>query len=148
MAGSPVQLSSDTVLYTTTASGRIEATFTATDEAGHSSTSSTTFTVIDPNDFTSPLVSLDDEDCIDISDRYSVTGSISDDNEVFYGLFYRDKGTANWTTFAQGSGFQPNGVLGVFDPTVFKNGVYELALYAEDLNQINRGQTTFLLLVT
>jgi len=132
--GQQVTLTGDTATYTATSPGFLKVEFTATDTAGHSSTATTFFRVVDPDDNTPPHVSLDEEKCVDITDRYSITGSISDEDEVFYALFYREQGTSQWQYLADGIGNPIKGELGVFDPTTKKNGVYQIGLYGEDLN--------------
>jgi len=51
---------------------------------------------------------------------------------VSYRLQSREKGASDWITFAEGTGASFSGELGIFDPTVLRNGVHEIRLYAED----------------
>ncbi len=67
----------------------------------------------------------------DIYDLYPVFG-VSDPGGVSWKLQCREKGASSWITFAEDSGTSFSGELGVFDPTVLRNGVHEVRLYAED----------------
>jgi RHS repeat-associated protein len=131
--GNPVFATDNELVYTADAGGLYTVTLTAADAAGHTRTENKTFQVIDPNDTTPPAVSLNETDCIDVTDLYTVTGTVADPGGVSYQLFHREQGSNQWIYFAEGSGNTITGSLGVFDPTVLKNGVYEIALYAEDL---------------
>ncbi len=77
-------------------------------------------------------MALNEQDSVDVTDRYDVFGSVSDIGGVNYQLLYRDQGADTWRRFAQNSDSEFNGVLGTFDPSLLKNGVYELVLYAEN----------------
>ncbi|MCP4130823.1 MAG: hypothetical protein GY754_07560, partial [bacterium] len=89
----------------------------------------------DPYDSSDPVAVLDDDDCITVTDLYSIGGSISDDNgEVSYRLEMREDGASEWITFAEGDGSEIEGELGVFDPTILRNGIHRMRLYAEDLS--------------
>jgi len=132
--GLEITIAGNKALYTATAPGRPRVVFTARDGAGLSASASTTFTVIDPADTTPPLVSLANTVCGDITTIHPVNGTISDENLVDYILAYREQGSSHWNLFGRGSAKNLSGELGTFDPTLLKNGVYELALYAEDIS--------------
>lgn len=134
VGGQPITLTGNQVEYVSDKPGRLSVSLTATDAAGLSSTDTAPLVVIDPNDTVPPTVSLTNQDCVDVTTPYSVTGEVRDTSDVYYGLYYRFKGTTEWIPFAQNEGNNNTGQLGVFDPTLLKNGVYELALYGEDLN--------------
>ncbi|RLC14055.1 MAG: hypothetical protein DRI57_15140, partial [Deltaproteobacteria bacterium] len=68
----------------------------------------------------------------DIYDLYPVFGTVSDPGGVTYKLQCREKGASSWITFEENSGASFSGELGVFDPTVLRNGVHEIRLHAED----------------
>lgn len=101
---------------------------------GLSETDTVEVRITDPNDISPPVVTLDLTECPDIYDLYPVFGTVSDTGGgVSYKLQCREKGASSWITFAEGeTGTSLSGELGVFDPTVLRNGVHEIRLYAED----------------
>jgi len=131
--GTPVTITGNTVDYAVQQYGLITAEITATDAAGLTGTDSVTLYVVNPFDAVSPLALLDETDCPDVTDRYSITGTVADISGVLYFLDARLQGETEWQTLAQGFGTDISGELGVFDPTTKPNGVYEIRLYAEDL---------------
>jgi hypothetical protein len=85
----PVTLIENQAVYTTGTPGAIPATATVGDAAGLSSSDSLTLTVIDSNDTTAPVVSLDEADCKDITSPYTINGAVSDESAFNYRLLYR-----------------------------------------------------------
>ena len=132
--GLPLQLTGNQAAYVTDASGIFTAEVTATDAAGFSTSARARFYVADPNDTTPPVVLLDDTVCADVTDLHVVTGSVSDEVGTDYTLSYRRQGTLEWIPFSGGSVTDLNGELGIFDPTLLKNGVYEIAVFAKDFS--------------
>ena len=133
--GTPLTLADEQAFYVATTASVFTAEASATDGVGLTSTVAVDFVVIEaPYDTTPPVVSLDEQDCIDVTDLYPITGSVFDENDFSYQLMAREKGTTEWVTFAEGtgSGAAITGELGVFDPTIRRNGVYEILLGAED----------------
>ncbi len=119
--------------HTYTEGGFYTLTLTVEDPSGLTDTASMQVRVADPSDTTSPDADLDDDDCVDVTDLYTITGSVYDENGVVYKLQLREQGTSTWVTFAEGEGTDITGDLGLFDPSVLKNGIYEIRLHAEDL---------------
>ncbi|MCP4107562.1 MAG: PKD domain-containing protein, partial [Desulfobacteraceae bacterium] len=127
--------------YTWHDAGTYTVTLTVTDPEGLAGTDTAEVRIADPDDSIPPELTLD-MDCPDVYDLYAVTGSVSDDSSVSYKLQSREKGASEWITFAQGSGASVSGELGVFDPTVLRNGIHEIRLYAEDLSGNASAMTT------
>ncbi|MCP4133710.1 MAG: PASTA domain-containing protein, partial [bacterium] len=133
--GDPVDLVGDEFIFSdTTAAGIYTAEVTVMDEAGFTASASTDFRVADPYDNTSPVAAFDDDDCITVTDLYSIQGEVSDEAGVSYTLQMREDGASEWITFAEGVTSSIEGELGVFDPTVLRNGIHRIRLYAEDLS--------------
>jgi RHS repeat-associated protein len=120
--------------YTATAVGFQLASAQAADVYGQPDADTVHFSIGDPNNATFPDVSLVDEDCITVTDIYTMNGTASDPDGVHYKFQVRERGATNWTTCFEGWGTSVNGALGVFDPTMLRNGAYESRLYAEDPN--------------
>ena len=122
--------------YTTQDTGFLTVTVSATDSAGNTGTGSAVFGVSDGADTSAPDVDLHDDvefECVEIAaDLYDISGSVSDDSEVYYQLQSREKGTQTWETLAEGTTSALDGVLATFDPTTHRNGIYELRLRADD----------------
>ena len=131
--GTLVNLTGNTVEYEPQGYGLIVAEATATDAAGLTGTDSVNLYVTNPYDDVPPTAVLDETDCPDVTDLYSVYGTVSDLSGFTYTLAARMQGDTEWQTFAQGSGIQISGRLGVFDPSIRPNGVYEIRLYAQDM---------------
>ncbi|MCP4350673.1 MAG: PKD domain-containing protein, partial [Desulfobacterales bacterium] len=119
--------------YTWHDAGTYTVTLTVTDPEGLTGTDTAEVRIADPDDTAPPELTLD-MNCPNVYDLYAVTGSVSDESTVSYKLQSREKGASEWITFAQGSGTSVSGELGVFDPTVLRNGIHEIRLYAEDLS--------------
>ncbi|MDY6905890.1 MAG: PASTA domain-containing protein, partial [Thermodesulfobacteriota bacterium] len=132
--GTPVPLDGDTVDYEPAHAGFITVEATAADAAGHIATDTLTLSVANPDDTVAPAVFLDGTDCPDVTDLYAITGSVSDISGLTYTLAARPDGGNQWQTFASGSGTSISGELGVFDPSIRPNGVYEIRLQARDLS--------------
>ena len=130
--GEAVSLDGDTYSYTAAEAGLVIVEAEALDAAGLSGTAETVISVFDPSDTTPPEVSLDDTDCVDVTEPYAVYGSVSDASGFTYQLEFREKGGNGWTTLAEGEGSQISGELGVLDTTLLPNGIYDIRLYAAD----------------
>ncbi|MDA3895089.1 MAG: PASTA domain-containing protein [Desulfobacteraceae bacterium] len=129
----PLTVVDGQVVYTAPSAGFYTVVLSASDAAGYTTTDSKTFVVFDPFDTTPPTATLSETDCAEVTDLYDVMGEVSDTSGVMYSLYCRPYGTGSWKKFAEGSGNSFTGTLGTFDPTILKNGVYELLLYAQDL---------------
>ncbi len=131
--GQALLLEQGRAVFVPQAGGFFTATATAVDSAGLSSTAEAVFSVVNPYDHIPPEVMLDEEDCPDVFDLYSVMGWVYDSGGVSYTLSARRQGETDWMVFAQGTGTEISGELGVLDPSLLRNGVYEIRLAATDL---------------
>ncbi|MBC2717662.1 MAG: PASTA domain-containing protein, partial [Desulfobacteraceae bacterium] len=131
--GNPLALAENQAQYLMDRPGFITAEATAEDAAGHLTSKTTIIEVSNPFDTIPPTAILSETDCVDVTDLYDVMGEVSDTSGVIYSLSARPSGSTAWKQFAQGSGNSIYGALGTFDPTVLRNGVYEILLSAEDL---------------
>ena len=104
----------------------------ATDAAGLTGTDEVTIAVASPGDTEPPVAFLDETDCPDVTDRYSITGQAADSCGVQYKLATRLQGTDDWDVIAEQTGNDFSGELGVFDPSTRPNGVYEILLSVKD----------------
>lgn len=64
----------------------------------------------------------------------TVIGTVQSPRLLEYTLSYAPKGTTTFTPFASGTTAVTNGPLGTFDPTLLKNGIYDIRLTAIDTN--------------
>ena len=153
--GVPLTLSDNQASYTVPANDFYTVVAQATDSAGNTGTGQTTFRAFDGSDDTPPVVDLHDDvelNCVELkADLYDIVGSVSDPHTplpggagggsgaVYYQLLTREKGVSVWDTLVEGV-FSPleGGQGGVpvsttFDPTIYRNGIHELRLWAQDL---------------
>ncbi|GAB4190199.1 MAG: hypothetical protein Tsb002_17950 [Wenzhouxiangellaceae bacterium] len=103
---------------------------------------SVTFVVRDISDTTPPLVTIDNiVDLAEITAPEAVIGSVSDANLVSWILAVFRKGGDNsqFTTLAEGVNVFSQQNIGQFDPTLLRNGMYNLVLQATDTG----GNTSF-----
>lgn len=131
--GEVLTVSGPQVLYIPTGPGVKTAILTATDLAGNMSSASAGFVVTDPYDLTAPEVSLGLGDCPELTLPTPITGTISDANEVSYQLNIRPEGASAWSLLADGEG-NTQGDLATLDPTLLRNGVYQVELSAVDIS--------------
>ena len=73
-------------------------------------------------------------DSADITAPTTITGTASSPALASYVLQYRlrEEQPGPWVTFATGSTSVQNGPLGIFDPTLLLNGIYEIQLITTD----------------
>ena len=110
-------------------------TAVATDNEGFTTTSAPVTIVISPvGGFTNPVAVIDSplEDSL-ITVPTPIVGTADSSIIKEYKLDRRLKGTTQWITFAQGTSPVISGELGVFDPTLLRNGIYEVRLTVTDL---------------
>ena len=95
----------------------------------------TTFKAADPADLDPPVVSITwPPDGGEITAPTAFTGTVADDGLDYYRLEYAKVGTGQWIPIVTGHHPVEDGDLGYFDPTLLKNGIYEVRLAAVDLN--------------
>jgi RHS repeat-associated protein len=118
-------------------SGAYTLRLTASD-GEFTSTDDVNVTVYDPTQ--APVVQINlplDGDIITAPTQ--VVGTVSSAILQFYVLEYRladssSSSSSNWTAFTTGNSSVQNGPLGVLDPTLSLNGIYELRLTATDIS--------------
>ncbi|WP_049722685.1 choice-of-anchor A family protein [Gilvimarinus polysaccharolyticus] len=90
------------------------------------------FFVRDPNSTEdAPTVSFTFPDFdATVTEPIKIKGSVLGDDVSSWKLYYREKGTTSLIELNQGSEPVINGVVGQFDPTMLKNGQYQLVLRA------------------
>ncbi len=140
--GTPVILDVDgKATYTPPAIGEYTVTAYAVDFSLNEGSASKTFKVVDPaSDVTTPDVSItspiDDQE---ISGKFQITGTATDETFVSYSLSYAPVGSSSFTEFVSGNQEVINGDLGTFDASMLENGFYQIQLSATDVN----GRTSF-----
>lgn len=112
---------------------------TAKDISLNTATTTTTFGILDPSDTIPPKVSITSP-VVDaaVTAPTDITGSITDTNLFEYTLAFAPVGSTSYTVFAKGSQQVTSGILGRLDPSLMKNGIYDVILTAVDA----KGHTT------
>ena len=132
--GVPIALdASGTATYSSPVAGVFTAVGTALDAAGNEGLDSEEFRFLSPGDVTPPTVDISSPaDNSKLSVPTDIVGTASDANLTSYKLEYSVKDRNEFITFASGTSSVTNGVLGTLDPTVMRNGLYDIRLTAED----------------
>ena len=116
--------------------GEHVVTISASDAlSGQSDMLTLSYFVKDLSDTTAPVVSLSSPAQSDeITAPVNVTGAVSDDNLTRWLLFYRRSGApaTEFTVLAEGAAIVADSVLAEFDPSMLRNGQYQIVLQAED----------------
>ena len=122
-----------TATYTSGTAGIFTALATARDAAGNEGSGSEEFRFLAPGDVTPPTVAITSpaEDS-KIDGPVDVVGTASDDNIVRYVLEYSPKDKNEYVRFVGGTSSITDDVLGTLDPTMMRNGQYDIKLTAED----------------
>jgi RHS repeat-associated protein len=140
--GTAVPVNSSEISINTTAYGPGSShtiTVIAKDISGNSATTMATFGILDPADTTPPKVSITAPAAdAAVTAPVDIIGSVTDANLFEYTLAYAPAGTTAATVFARGNRSISSGVLGRLDPSLMKNGIYDIVLTAVDA----RGNTT------
>ena len=135
VGGVPVTLNGGVGSFTPTQPGIYPVLVTATDGRGNVSTASRTLRVLAPGDTTPPTVALLTPAAdATFSEQVTFTGTANDANLAYWELQYRLTSETAWTTALRGTTPVVSGTLGVVDPGVMENGIYEFRLLAEDVN--------------
>jgi len=113
--------------------GIFKVTARASDEAGNEGYAEKELKVFDSNDGVAPVAAIESpEEYTKILTPVDIKGTASDDNIIKYVLEYSEAGNENYIQFAQGDKAVVNGVLGKLDPTVMRNGIYDIRLKVYD----------------
>ena len=140
-AGVPLTLDADNqVTYLAATRGRVTFSADAEDLSGNQSSVTENLAVVDPNDASPPVVSIDTPQDLDvITSITDVIGTAFDENLQSYSLAYAefrdgDVSPESFVEFASGTESLADTILGTFDPTLLMNGCYIIRLTAEDQN--------------
>ena len=130
----PVELNeSDETKYTSDSPGVFKILAYAYDEAGNEGYSSKEIRFIEEGDTTPPVVEfISPEPDTKLTMPTEIIGTASDENLTMYKLEYSIKGENNYIEISRGTKSVENDVLGVIDPTLMRNGIYDVRLTAED----------------
>ena len=122
--------------FTVAAPGLLDVVATAIDASGNAGTAVRQIRVIDPTDTTPPLVRITSPASgATVTYLTEILGTVTDPNLEFYRLQYALAGTDEWHTFhSQVDSPVLDGLLGVFDPTLLANDLYDLRVEAQDLS--------------
>jgi len=118
--------------------GRHDIVINASDaQSTQNATTSLYYAVGDPADTAGPILTLvNPTGATSITAPVDVIGSVSDDNLASWLLFYRRAGgkAEDYVTLAEGSSVVSQQTLARFDPTLLRNGTYQIVLQATDIN--------------
>ncbi len=130
----PVELNeSDEIKYTSGSPGVFKIDAYAYDEAGNEGYSSKEIKFIEEGDETGPFIEIiSPEPDTKLTMPTKIIGTVSDENLIMYKLEYSVKDENNYTEISRGTEPVKDGVLGIIDPTLMKNGLYDIRLTAED----------------
>jgi len=124
---------SGTAAYSSPTPGVFTALAKSLDAAGNEGSDSEDFRFLSPGDTTPPTVAISaPADNAKLSVPAEVIGTASDANLTRYVLEYSPKDRNEFVTFATGTSSVTADVLGQLDPTMLRNGLYDVKLTAED----------------
>ncbi|HEX9063149.1 MAG TPA: discoidin domain-containing protein, partial [Clostridia bacterium] len=120
-------------VYTFTTPGVYKIEGIAYDNSGNQGYDSKEIRCVTSSDGTAPTASIaGPSDGTFASMPIDITGSAIDANFSDYVLEYSEKGTGNYVKFAEGKSQVSNGILGTFDPSLVKSGMYDIRLTVYD----------------
>ncbi len=94
-----------------------------------------TLLVTDPSDSVDPVAQLiSPADGSTITSITDVIATAADDNLASYRVLYKRKSVDTWSEIATGTNSITNQNVGVFDPTLLLNGIYNILVEARDVN--------------
>lgn len=80
-----------------------------------------------------PFIELvNEESIVKITEPTEIIGSVKDDDLISYKLEYSPIGKDIYTLIGENNNEVENGVLGIIDPTLMQNGLYDVKLTAKD----------------
>lgn len=133
----------DTIISTATYSAGSNHTIavTATDSASNKTTKTLVFGITDQNQTVIPDINITSPAAdAEISAPTPIIGTVTTPNLLKYTLSYAPVGSTAFTTLTVGTSPITNGTLGTLDPTLLKNGIYDIRLTATDTN----GKSTYM----
>ncbi|WP_269540004.1 tandem-95 repeat protein [Cerasicoccus fimbriatus] len=112
----------------------LDITVTSTDSLGDSATDGgLRITVLDGNVPNPDALITSPTEGQEITAPTDVIGSVTSDILDNYVLETRLKNTSDWTVIGSGTEAIEDGTIGSFDPTLLRNGIYDIRLTATDL---------------
>ncbi len=119
--------------YTSNVPGIFTVIGTAMDDAGNQGQASREIKFVSGSATAPPTVNITSpNENSEISSPTDLLGTVNDTDLIRYKLEYSIKGRNEFIPFAQGTSTVINGVLGKLDPTMIRNGLYDIKLTAED----------------
>jgi len=118
---------------------------TASDAEGNVGTTDKEAYIVVSDDKTSPVAKIDSPaDNSIISGSTEIKGTASDENFMEYKLEYAIKDSNNFIEFAKGQTKVIDGVLGKIDPSILRNGMYDIKLTVVDKSgKVSVAKTTY-----
>ncbi len=125
--------SSGKATLTSQTAGVFTVTGTASDIAGNEGQVNKELIFLSPGDTQMPTVSISSPaDNSKITEPVNITGTANDANLIRYKLEYSIKGKNEFIIFHSGTSSVISGILGRLDPTMLRNGLYDIRLTVED----------------
>ncbi len=119
--------------FTSSTPGVFTVTGTATDLAGNEGQVSKELIFLASGDTQLPTAQISSPaDNSKITEPVNIIGTASDANLIRYKLEYSIKDRNEFITFHSGTSSVTNGILGRLDPTLLRNGLYDIKLTVED----------------
>lgn len=119
--------------FTSPTAGYFTALATATDAAGNAGSNSAQVLFLQSGDTTPPVASITSPaKSSKLTLPTDIVGTASDANLVQYKLEYSAKDKNEYVKFAEGTTSVTNGILGRLDPTMMRNGFYDIKLTVTD----------------
>lgn len=119
--------------YIPSSPGTFKADASAFDAAGNEGNDSGEFIAITSGDTTPPVISFSlPEEGSKLYLPTTIIGTAADENFMNYKLEYSEKDKDEFIEFASGNSSVTENVLGTFDPTLLRNGLYDVKLTAID----------------
>ncbi|MHC1684224.1 MAG: RHS repeat-associated core domain-containing protein [Clostridiaceae bacterium] len=132
--------------FTATELKTISIKAVAVDTSGNQSEETAQCKVIDKGDATTPTAEIKTpESDTHITAPTKIIGTAKDETKLSsYKLEYKLKDSKDFILFKEGKEPKDNEELGTFDPTMVKNGIYDVRLSVEDMGgNIKRTTTTY-----
>ena len=108
---------------------------TATDSSSNKTTKTLFFGIADSTKTTPPDINIITPAAdAELSAPTAIIGTVTTPNLMQYTLSYAPVGTSSFIQFSSGTTPITNGTLGTIDPTLLKNGIYDVRLTATDTN--------------
>ncbi|MBI5074189.1 MAG: hypothetical protein HZB62_03300 [Nitrospirae bacterium] len=108
---------------------------TATDAGSNTTSSTMTFGIRNPAVTSQPSVEITSpSDGTNVSAPVTITGTANSQGLLYYQLWYSPVGKSQFLEFSRGTTSVTSSPLGSLDPTLLKNGLYDILLTVTDVN--------------